>query len=67
MPSLTISLGFMVWMGFPSNSTSPVRGGVAPQMVISVVLLPAPLAPMSVTISPSPMVRLMSRRACMLP
>ena len=67
MPSATILFGLSVWMGCPRKSTSPLRGGVPPQMVISVVLLPAPLAPMSVTISPSLMRMFTSRRAWMLP
>ena len=37
----------------PSNSIEPVRGRKIPATVFSVVDLPAPLAPMSVTISPA--------------
>ncbi len=48
----------MVWGGtpsrlWPSNSTLPWRGLRRPATVLSVVDLPAPLAPMRVTISPS--------------
>jgi hypothetical protein len=37
----------------PSNLIDPSRGGVSPEIERSVVDLPAPLAPISVTISPS--------------
>jgi hypothetical protein len=40
-------------MSTPSNTTLPVATGRTPEMVLSVVVLPAPFAPMSVTISPS--------------
>ena len=39
-------------MSLPSNSTVPLRGCSRPEIVLSVVVLPAPFAPMSVTISP---------------
>ena len=35
------------------SSTLPLRAGTIPEMVIRVVLLPAPLAPIRVMISPS--------------
>ncbi len=43
----------MVWMGRPSKTTSPEAGRRIPEMVRRMVDLPAPLAPMRATISPS--------------
>ncbi len=40
-------------MSRPSNHTLPVATGRTPEMAFMVVVLPAPLAPMRVTISPS--------------
>ena len=40
-------------MSFPSKTTEPDVTGRTPETVLSVVVLPAPFAPMSVTISPS--------------
>ena len=40
-------------IGWPRNTISPPRILLPPVMHISVVVLPAPLAPMTVTISPS--------------
>jgi len=40
-------------MSAPSNSTFPARARGLPKIVIISVDLPAPLAPISVTISPS--------------
>ena len=47
----------MTWVGLrvmscPSNVTAPLLACGEPQIVISKVLLPAPLAPIRVTISP---------------
>ncbi len=39
-------------MSCPSNTICPLRARGLPQIVIISVLLPAPLAPISVTISP---------------
>ena len=41
------------WISAPLKTIRPVRGGTIPEIERSVVDLPAPLAPMSVTISPS--------------
>ena len=41
------------WISAPLNTIRPVRGGTIPEIERRVVDLPAPLAPMSVTISPS--------------
>jgi hypothetical protein len=46
---------------------SPLLGGTPPQMDMSVVLLPAPLAPMRVTISPRSICREIPCRAWILP
>ena len=53
MPSATISCAGIVEMSWPRKRIAPVRGGVSPEMERSVVDLPAPLEPISVTISPS--------------
>ena len=52
-PISTMRCGAVERMSCPSKAISPVRVRSRPEMVLSVVLLPAPLAPMSVTISPS--------------
>ena len=51
----------------PSNRIEPLRGGVRPEIERSVVDLPAPFDPISVTISPSSTVSEISFRASMLP
>ena len=53
MPSWTISCGGVSPISSPSNLIEPSRGGVRPEIERSVVDLPAPLEPISVTISPS--------------
>jgi hypothetical protein len=45
----------------PSNVIVPDRAGTRPEMVLTRVDLPAPLAPTRVTISPARTVRSMSR------
>ena len=67
MPSFTMSAGGVRVMFSPSNTMSPVRGGVRPEIERSVVDLPAPLEPMSVTHSPSSTVSEMPLSASMLP
>ena len=54
-------------MSLPSSSTLPLRGCSRPEMERRVVVLPAPLAPIRVTISPSSTVRETPIRAWMLP
>ena len=54
-------------MSLPLNLTVPARTGRSPEIVFIVVVLPAPLAPMRVTISPSSTVKEMSRIASMRP
>lgn len=54
-------------MGFPWKRTSPCRGFTRPLMVRRVVVLPAPLEPIRVTISPSSTRREIPFRAWMCP
>ena len=51
----------------PLKRIVPSRGGVSPEIERSVVDLPAPLEPISVTISPSSTVSEMPLSASMLP
>ena len=52
-PSSTRLWGAIVVMSTPSKRTWPAVTGRTPLIVFIVVVLPAPLAPMSVTTSPS--------------
>jgi len=52
-------------MSLPSKTTLPARTLRSPEMVFSVVDLPAPLAPMRVAILPSSTPKEMSRIASM--
>ena len=54
-------------MSRPRKRISPVRGGVRPEIERSVVDLPAPLEPISVTHSPSSTSSEMPFSAWMLP
>ena len=53
MPSRTISCGGRCSIASPASRIAPSRGGVSPEIERSVVDLPAPLEPISVTHSPS--------------
>jgi hypothetical protein len=53
MPRLTISCAGTVVMSRPWKRIDPWRGRLSPLIERSVVVLPAPFAPSSVTISPS--------------
>ena len=53
MPRLTISCGGIDVTSVPWKTILPVRGWLSPLIERSVVDLPAPFAPISVTISPS--------------
>ena len=53
IPSFTISCAASCVMSAPWNEIVPVRGWLSPLIERSVVDLPAPFAPISVTISPS--------------
>ena len=52
-PRLTMSSVRLPSILSPSNHTSPAAGCSRPMIVFSVVVLPAPLAPTMLTISPS--------------
>ena len=54
-------------MSLPSKMIVPARTVRSPEIVFIVVVLPAPLAPIRVTISPSSTVKEMSRIASMCP
>ena len=51
-PRATILCGGRRTMLSPSKSIVPAAGRISPEMVFSSVVLPAPLAPISVTICP---------------
>ena len=53
MPRRTIASGPRPAIDLPSNRISPAAGFTSPDIARSVVDLPAPLAPSSVTTSPS--------------
>ena len=67
IPSLTIPCGAAFVMSRPRNVIFPRRGWLSPLIERSVVDLPAPLAPMSVTTSPSFTVREIPFSAWMAP
>ena len=67
MPWRTMSCGGVRVMSLPAKRIVPLRAGVRPEIERSVVDLPAPLDPISVTISPSSTVSEMPLRASMLP
>ena len=54
-------------MDLPSSKMSPPAGFKSPEIACSTVLLPAPLAPIKATISPSRTVSVAPRTARMLP
>ena len=62
-----MSCGGMRAISRPSKRIEPARGGVRPEIERSVVDLPAPLEPISVTISPSSTVSETPLSASMLP
>ena len=53
IPIRTISCGGSIEISSPASLIEPSRGGVRPEIERSVVDLPAPLEPISVTHSPS--------------
>ena len=53
IPMSATSWPARVWISCPAKRIVPSFGGTMPEMERSVVDLPAPLEPMSVTISPS--------------
>ena len=62
-----MSCGGGLEISSPAKPDRAVRGGVSPEIERSVVDLPAPLEPISVTISPSSTVSEMPLSAWMLP
>ncbi len=67
IPCCTRSYGGMWVMSLPSKTTLPARTLRSPEMVFSVVDLPAPFAPIRVAILPSSTPKVMSRMASMCP
>ena len=67
MPSRTTASGSMPSMRRPSNSIEPFCGAITPEMVFKMVVLPAPLAPSTVTICPAIRSRLIPRIAVIGP
>ena len=62
-----MSCGGVSPISSPSKRIEPSRGGVSPEIERSVVDLPAPFEPISVTISPSSTSSEMPLSASMLP
>jgi hypothetical protein len=54
-------------MSWPLNSIEPLRGSMMPEMVFRIVVLPAPLEPSTVAISPRRTFRLTPRIALIGP
>src|SRR3954466_6186439 len=67
MPSARMRFGEALPIGLPSKVMAPEASGSSPLIARSVVVLPAPLAPISVTSSPSRTSRLTPRSAGTLP
>ena len=67
IPRRTISCAGNSEISSPASLIEPVRGGVSPEIDRSVVDLPAPFEPMSVTHSPSSTVSEMPFSASMFP
>ena len=63
MPCLTILSGLSLVISFSLKRIFPLRGFTMPATVRSMVLFPAPFAPMMETISPLATSRLTSSRA----
>ena len=57
----------MRWIGLPSNSIEPLSGSSTPEMVLRIVVLPAPLAPSTAMILPRGTARLTPRIAMIGP
>jgi len=67
MPNCTISCAGIWSMRLPWKVIVPPVGRSSPEMVRSVVVLPAPLVPISETTWPSSTVKLMPLTALILP
>ncbi|MNV67298.1 hypothetical protein D3C71_1600950 [compost metagenome] len=59
--------GSFAVMSCPWNSMLPLRGSMIPEMVLRIVVLPAPLEPSTVAISPLRTFRLTPRMALIGP
>ena len=53
MPRREIRYGGQAWIGSPSKTMRPSRGGVKPTMLRIMVVFPAPFRPRSATASPA--------------
>jgi hypothetical protein len=62
-----MSCAAVLWISFPWKLMLPLLGRSNPEMVRSVVVLPAPLVPMSVTTWPSSTEKLIPLTASILP
>ena len=67
MPTPTLRCPGIRLMSLPSKLIRPPLSGRSPEIVFSVVVLPAPFAPISATISPESTCRLTFFRAAILP
>jgi hypothetical protein len=66
-PRCTIAAGSIAVMFSPLNSTVPLRGSMMPEIVLRIVVLPAPLLPSTVTMRPLATLRLTPRIALIGP
>src|SRR5882724_4987569 len=64
MPRRAMTLDGSRFSSFPSKRTEPSRRATMPRIDLSVVVLPAPLRPRSVTTSPSATSKSMPWRMC---
>ena len=67
MPLRMTSCGAMRLIFSPQKWTSPPTASMTREMAFSVLVLPAPLAPIRATVSPSPTWKVMLRTAWMPP
>ena len=67
IPIAASACGLILERSFPSKIICPLRMGIRPEIVCSVVVLPAPFAPISATVSPSSTRKEMLFKARMTP
>ena len=67
MPAVTRLCPGIRLMSLPSKTIRPADSGRSPEIVFRVVVLPAPLAPIRATISPSSTASVTSFSAAILP
>ena len=67
MPRRATQSGSRPWISAPSKLTLPFCGSMTPLIVLRIVVLPAPLAPSTVTIPPFGTSRLTPRIAMIGP